>query len=49
MNLEICKLARPYFDPFKMIECRNFKCPNYGMGLARSILKNMGCIGGCKK
>ncbi len=42
-------LARPYFDPFEMIECRNINCPNNGMGLARNILKNMGCIGGCLK
>jgi hypothetical protein len=32
-----------------MIECRNINCQNNGMGLARNILKNMGCIGGCVK
>jgi hypothetical protein len=42
-------LARTYYDPFEMIECRNINCQNNGMGLARNILKNMGCIGGCVK
>ena len=42
-------LVRSGYDPFEMIECRNINCPNNGMGLARNILKNMGCIGGCLK
>lgn len=40
-------LVRPDYDPFEMIECRIEGCPNYGMGLARKILKNMGCVEKC--
>ena len=40
-------LVKPDYDPFEMIQCHCAHCPNYGMGLARKILKNMGCIGEC--
>ncbi len=41
-------LVRSDYDPYEMIECKIEGCPNYGMGLARSILQKMGCIGGCR-
>ena len=40
-------LVKPDYDPFEMIQCNCSHCPNYGMGLARNILKKMGCMGEC--
>ena len=40
-------LRRENYDPYEMIECNVSECENYGSGLARCILKKMGCLGRC--